>query len=322
MRQMMLVLAVVLVCNAGQIRGEMRSGGENTKRFLAAFTDRSDGGGGRTLINFRENILNHAQANGHMISSLGEKGHFTFATILSYPGKAKGVHGYAWFVVSLIISLTFSLFGYGFLLYRSFRETDTRKKYFLRLILLFVTLSFIILFPIARGAPMRYFYHTIFVPFIFLGLFFEWLRMHFPRWHRIVIFGTVLFLFAANAYTMGAEARELSRGMRGDSGFVVLGEAERMVDSMIARSVPSREAYLLGRSQYISTYYKSLSSLAAKEGFSLKRMNVKNAPSVDAPYFFISQSGRSMELLRITGYELAGSESFGRIGLYQLKRAQ
>jgi hypothetical protein len=146
--------------------------------------------------------------------------------------------------------------------------------------------------------------------------------VHFPHRYRIVIFGSLLFLFGANAYTMGAEARELSLGTRGDSGFVVLGEAERMVDSIIVRSVPRREAYLLGRSQYISTYYKSLAYVAAKRGFSLKRMNVNKVPSVDAPYFFISQSGKSMESLRITGYEFVGSESFGRIGLYQLKRGK
>ncbi len=321
-KQILLVLVVILLCNAGQIRGEMRSGGDNTKRFLAAFTDRSDGGANRMLVNFGENVLNHAQANGHILTSLGEKGHFTFATILSYPDKAKGSHAYMWFVVSLTTSLIFSFCGYGLLLYRSWVEPQSERKYFLRLMLLYVTVSFIILFPIARGAPIRYFYHTIFIPFIFLGLFFEWFRSRFPDRYRIVSLGFLLFLFGANAYTIGAEAMELRAGTRGDSGFVVLGEADRMIDSIIEKSNPKREANIFGRNQYMSTYFNSLSYLAAKRGFTFRRASDTKPPISDVPYFFLSQSHRSVDSLGVTRYDFIGSEDFGRIGVYEFQRSK
>jgi hypothetical protein len=113
------------------------------------------------------------------------------------------------------------------------------------------------------------------------------------------------------------EGRELARGIRGDSGFVVLGEANRMTDAILSDSAPRKEAHLFGRNQYMSTYFHSLSYLASKKGFILKRASDTKPPTSDAPYFFISQVDRSVDSLGVTQYDFVQSKSFGRLGLYQ-----
>lgn len=316
-----MVAVVALLLNFGQIKSEIETGGANTRLFLTASTDRSQSGMGRLMENLEANILNHAEANIHILSSLSDRGNFVFLKLLKYPEKVKSTPVYDVYVSGIVISIIFLLFCYGLLWSRMRKEENPKRKYFLALILLYIGCSFLIFLSIARDAPLRYFIHTTFVPFVLLGLFIEWLETHFSRKFAFPLI-VVLFSFfiLTNSYTLFSEARDLSNGEKGDSGFVVLGEAERMVDYIIQQSFPEQEAILFGGSQYPSTYYKSLKYIAGKQNFTLRYTDRKTLPTSDKPYFFINRTQKEGEIFETSHYTLVTSKNFGRVSLHQLKK--
>lgn len=315
------VIVIAFLCNFGQIQSEWETGGANTERFFIASTDRSQSGMNRLWQNVQADILAHSEANTHILSSLGDRGNFAFLKVLKHPEKTKNGLQYGSYVGGIILSILFSVLGYGLLCFRAWQESDPKRKHFLILILLYTTCSFLILLSIARDAPLRYFIHTTFVPFILLGLWIDWLRRKFLyKFFVPVVVSLFMLLFVANVHTLISEARELGTGMKGDSGFVVLGEAEHMVEYIIEQSFPEREATLLGGTQYVSTYYKSLKYLADQKGFQLNRLERKTIPTSEQPYFFITHSQKGSDVLEVDYFTSVGHQDFGRVGLYQLKK--
>jgi len=315
------VIVIAFLCNFGQIQSEWETGGANTERFFIASTDRSQSGMNRLWQNVQADILAHAEANTHILSSLGDRGNFAFLKILKHPEKIKDSLAYNLYRTGIVVSVLFSLFGYGLLGVCVWQESDPKRKHFLVLIFLYVTCSFFILLSIARDAPLRYFIHTTFVPFILLGLWIDWLKGKLThKFFLPVVVFLFMLLFITNAHTLISEARELETGMKGDSGFVVLGEAERMVEYIVEQSFPERKATLLGGTQYVSTYYKSLKYLADQRGFQLNRLERKMVPIAEQPYFFITHSQKGSEVFEVDYFTSVGHQDFGRVGLYQLKK--
>lgn len=316
-----IIILVALAFNFGQIKSEWETGGANAQRFLIASTDRSQSGMNRFIQNLQADGLSHSEANIHILSSLGDTGNFIFLKLLKYPEKMKNHVLYAVYVIGIAVSILFSVVGYGLLFVRMRKETVLRRKYFLVLILFYSLLSFLILLSVARDAPLRYFIHTTFIPFILLGLWIDWLREKLA--YRFFM-PTIVFLFAflslANAHTITIEAHDLSTGTRGDSGFVVLGEAERMVDHMIEKSFPDREAIFFGGAQYASTYYKSLRYLAEQKDFKLMYTDRKTVPTSERSYFFMNKALEDGDAFETSHYVLIESANFGRMSLHQLKK--
>ncbi len=316
-----IIVFVALAFNFGQIKSEWETGGANAQRFLVASTDRSQSGVNRFIQNLQADSLSHSEANIHILSSLGDTGNFIFLKLLKYPEKTKNHLLYVVYVIGIAVSILFSVVGYGLLLVRIRKETILRRKYFLVLILFYSLLSFCILFSVARDAPLRYFIHTTFIPFILLGLWIDWLREKLA--HKFFI-PTVIFLFAflflANAHTLIAQAHNLSTGTQGDSGFVVLGEAERIVDYMIEKSFPEKEAIFFGGAQYASTYYKSLKYLAERKDFKLMYIERKTIPTSERHYFFMTKALEAGDSFETSHYVLIESVNFGRMSLHQLKK--
>lgn len=319
-KKLVLVLGIVLILNAGQIQSEFETGGANTRLFFEAFTDRSGSGTGRFWTSLKLDALDHIEANAHILSSLGDRGNFVFPSLLFHPEKTKNHILYAIYFAGIILSFLFSVFGYGRLGYLAWKEENVRKKYFLCLILLYVSLSFLVMFSIARGMPLRYFMHTTVIPFVLLGLCLDWLRTRIPQWYTTSSVCIFVLLFATNMNTLTVEARELTSGNRGDSGYVVLGEANRIVDYMLQQSLPEKEANFFGGTQYASPYYRALKYLAEKKNFKLNLVNRRNSPVSDKPYFFIAGSLKDGETFEISHYDLMDNMNFGQIGIYHLKK--
>ncbi|MFZ2187735.1 MAG: glycosyltransferase family 39 protein [Candidatus Moraniibacteriota bacterium] len=318
--KIILIVVIALILNFGQIKGEIETHGANSQLFLKAFTDRSQSGTGRFAASFEADLLSHAQANTHILSSLGDRGVFTFLSILSHPSRTDSRILYAVYVCGVMISIAFSLLGYGLLIRNALQEKDSGKKIFLGLMLTYAVLSFLVLFSVARGMPLRYFIHTTFVPFILLGLIIDWIRLTMPRQSAAVAVVIFLFCFSANASAIAAEASDLAHGSRGDRGFVVLGEAKQMVDHMIVQAAAAKDAYLFGGTEYVATYFKPLQYIAEKKGFRLERVKRKKAPLSDKPYFFIQKSSGVRESFEMSQFETIGNKDFGRIGIYQLRK--
>lgn len=311
------VIGIVFVLNIPQVLSEMRTNGENTRLFLNAFTDRSKSGESRFFENLKIDILCHAQANSHILSARGQHGSCNFLELLEHPkrGSIDRILSFG----GIAMSVVFSVIGYGLLIFFTVREVDTKKKNFFLVVTLYAALSFVILFSVIRDAPLRYFIHVTFIPFILLGLILTQIRCLFPKWYKltgILVFVVLAFL---NGRAIAVEAKQLASGLRGDSGFVVLGDVERMVAYMREQSGEWKEANLAGGTAYFSTYYKSLKYIAAQEGIDIHLVKRNRPPISKTPYFFIGNHSNPKKPFNIDGYDLVNQQDFGHLGIYQLR---
>lgn len=312
------IVVLVLALNIPQIVSEVQTHGKNTKLFFKALTDRSESGSSRFAESLETDILCHAQANSHILSSLGHHGNCDFLTLLLSSEKFANFHTLALSYGGIIVSVLFSSIGYGLLIFLAFKESDPRRRKFLFVILIYSSLSFLILFSVIRGAPLRYFIHATFIPFLLLGLFLVWIRKH-CRFSGMLVAGIIGVLALLNIRAIGIEAAALASGTRGDAGFVVLGEAENMVAYMKERSGSWTEANLAGGTAYFSTYYKSLKYIAAQQGLDIHLAKRKHPPVSEVPYFFIYRPLDQRDPSFARGYDVLDSRDFGNMGIYHLQ---
>ena len=315
-KQWMVIFLIAIILNLGQIISEKETRFANSQLFLQAVTDRSSSGGERLGKNLLLDMSAHTQANAHILSALGNRDKFDFKFIFFNPKKSDRI-GYGLAVLGIVASYVFSILGYGALAYNLWKEKDEKKKYFLLLITIYVSLSFLAILPVIHEAPMRYFIHVSFIPFILLGFLLKTVVRKFQQKQILFIGGVVIILMFTNTLSVKAEAEELAAKARGDSGYVVLGEIEPMVEYIRSQSFPQKEAYLSGAARDI--YFKSMSYVAIKRGFKLIR--AKNSKSVPAgkPSFSISNSLSEKKLKHKQQNASDSGEfmNFGQIGIYK-----
>ncbi|MEI7621384.1 MAG: glycosyltransferase family 39 protein, partial [Candidatus Moraniibacteriota bacterium] len=176
----LLIFLIVIIANAGQIIYEKQNNFKNSRLFLASFADKSGNGGNKRFFrNLQLNVACNAQANSHIISSLGNKENCDFLYSKARnvrPGAKLQLPNNPLSLLAILVSLCFSVFGYATLAVGIKNEKDKKRKYFAGIILLYAAISFAVMLPIIDQAPLRYFIHLTFLPFIFLGLLAETLK--------------------------------------------------------------------------------------------------------------------------------------------------
>lgn len=209
------IVAIATILNGSQIIHEYQTNFENTKAFFATSSFKSDRTKGSLTKNIALDIACNTQAISHIISSLGnhdlcdfiyedDTKNTYFSTPLAIPSKHSELFGE-------IVSLLFSVIGYGLLIRAFRRETNRKKKYLLGLILTYMALSFLVMIPIAAGSRLRYFLPITFLPFVFLALIIDTLREQ-KQW--LIAIGLIGFLIGTNATTITAEVKRLSAASR------------------------------------------------------------------------------------------------------------
>jgi 4-amino-4-deoxy-L-arabinose transferase-like glycosyltransferase len=210
-KKLLAVLAIALVLNAGQIISEERTGFANSKDFVRGFVSKGDLPESSWQKRLALDVACNAQANTHIISSLGNKKMCDFLYEDNLPDSSYAtpinLDQTPLVLVGETISLLFSILGISFLVFYLRGETDKKRKYFLGLILLYGALYFLIMFPIAPGSRMRYFLPIIFMPFIFLSFIFDYLTKRYPKNYIWIISAIVIFLMAANGISLAAYFR-------------------------------------------------------------------------------------------------------------------
>lgn len=314
------IIVIAFALNIPQVMSEVHTHGKNTKLFFKALTDRSGSGGSQFMESFKTDILCHAQANSHMLSALGHHGNCDFLSLLEHPERFSNISSRSLVYVGIVLSVIFSAIGYGLMVFLAFCDSDPKRRKFLLVVLVYASLSFVILFSVIIGAPLRYFIHATFIPFILLGLILVQIRKSFTSQPARVFAGTAIVASALfNMWAIGVEASELASGTRGNSGFVVLGEAEHMVAYMKERAGSWTEANLAGGTAHFSTYYKPLKYIAAQEGLDIHLAKRKHPPVSEIPYFFVYQPFNSEYPLAPEGYDVLDHRDFGRTGIYHLR---
>jgi 4-amino-4-deoxy-L-arabinose transferase-like glycosyltransferase len=274
------VILLAIILNSGVIIGETRTDYRNSKNFISAFTDKSDNGQGRLVRDFKLSIACYAQANGYIITSLGEKDNCNFLNKKYYTDNQK-IKFFGSF-----LSFAFVLLGF-FLLARGFRlEKDEKKKIFLGVIILYSALFFAVMIPAINGATLRYYIHIFFLPYLFLGIMAEFLAEKFPKKYITPVVVIFILVAAANLFSIKEAVQELSSGNRSRGDTVILGEIEPLSDFIISQSFPQKEAYLEGK--YAPSYYWPLNYLTYNKGLILTQIGGKDEIPAGKPLFDIN----------------------------------
>jgi len=319
-----MIFLIVIVLNIGQIISEINTNYANSKIFISSFLDKSQSGENRFLSNLESNIDCHIQASVHVSSSMGDVDNCAFSYVKltgenkqSNYDKMMKSGGIGSFIF-LLFGLIFSIISYGLLIYNLKNEKDQQKRYLLWLITLYLVLYFVVMNMAIKEAPLRYFVPMAFAPFFFIGFIFQFISRKYPS-KKIIIIGLIILFFATtNLITIYSMFKELSIGDRSSYKYVVLGEAEKMIDFIIAKSEPNKEAFLIGKPAYLSNFYRALAYVANERNFNLIRDDNDNKIHAKKPVFYISYSTNNENLTVVGNHETIEGKIFGKIIIYKV----
>jgi hypothetical protein len=218
----------------------------------------------------------------------------------------------------MFLGIFLSIFGYMTLIRRRKSEGNKERKYFLGLIILFSAVSFIVMLPIIDG-PLRYFNHVFFVPFIFLGLFLEYLLNKKRRSSLFFAIMAVVILVISNLYSLWPVAKDLLSKDRNGPYSLVQGELEPMVGYMDAQNNGnSQNIYLVIDSKY-SNFYKSLSYLAGQKNIKITKAKIDEAlPSGSQVYYLSSRLEDTGTMPDVSNWKIESWQNFGHVAIFKL----
>jgi hypothetical protein len=322
-----IVLMIFFLMNTGQIISEFQTNFFNSKIFLNYFSGSSEERKGSVFSNLANDASCQIEANAYILSAYGKNNCSTYLVKLITRSGSNSFfkeikHSAFW--IQFLITLAFSVFGYLVLVFRSWKETDERKKYFLRLISLYAILSLLVMYPIIKGGfdEFRYFNFSFFVPFLFLGFLFEYLSKKFGWKNWIIFFLVASGLIITNVMAASPIIRELSSKSRTGESTLVLGEIEPMANYLIFQSKNKREIYLGGNYEILRNVSAALGYLTEKKNIALNKTLDINGAEVsshpDVPLFYVEESSKNPKS-EIGGQKVRDSKKFGQIIIYELR---
>ena len=317
------IIAIVLLLNTNQIVSETRHNFSNTKKLFKLSVGSTDNAG---TVNEKYNPLAldavcHVQANTHIISSLGNKVECNYLTIAvgMYKQKLLGIPIDAKKILEIAAGFLFSIFGYGLLIYFYCQEPDQKRKTFLGLICLYIGLSFAIIYPVISDAPLRYFLQVFFVPYLFLGFIFEFIRKKYSKIFVPAVFAASALIIGFNFNTLLAEARLYATNDHSQPQYVVLGELEHMRDYIISQTNSSKTVYMIADGKYMQNYFYPLSYVLQEKDITLAReLKDLNAIPSNEPLFFVGKKVIGAQVDNTKGFPIRQYQNFGEIGIYIL----
>ena len=325
-KRWLLVIGIVLLLNTNQIISETRHNFSNTKKLFNLSVGSTDSAG---TTNEKYNPLAldavcHVQANTHIISSLGNKVECNYLTIAvgMYKQKLLGVSLDVKKILEMVAGFIFSVFGYVLLIYFYRREKDQKRKTFLGLICLYIGLSFVIIYPVIVDAPLRYYLQLFFVPYLLLGLIFEFIRQKYSKIFVPAVFVVSAFIIGFNFNTLLAEAKLYSTNDHSQPQYVVLGELIQMRDYIISQTNSPKTVYMIADGKYMQNYYYPLAYVLQEKNVVLVReqKDLTKIPQ-GVPLFCVWRKADGNQK-NIKGFPVQQSQNFGEIGIYILNDFQ
>ena len=273
------VFLIFMALNTSQMISEARTNFSNTKNLLSfAFP------GSASAASTRPNTINmpklerdldcHVEANALFLSSNGD-GQCTHVFMTApadglanrYFSNSAGKTLFA----TLLASLLFSIFGYFFLIYHSWKEPDAAKKYFLRFIVIYFAIGFLIMLPLSQNGinDLRYFVFGFFMPFLFLGFLIKFISQKFLRMRYLILPVAIIFslLIISNVEAIISDAKPFLADNVSCSTLyqTTLGELEPIVQYIVSNSTGRKQVYL-GQNDSQRIMFDSLTYLLRQQG--------------------------------------------------------
>lgn len=291
-KKWVLVFIIFAVLNLGQIISETRTNFANSKILLKYFSNNSTGNKQENsfLFNLGKEIDCQIEANSYMLSSLGrESCSLNFIKLMSAEKSKIFLKSLRdpLFDLALFGGFIFSFFGYWLLAQRCKKEEGKSKKYFLRLIALYLGIAFLIILA-GKTFNFRYFNCIFFAPFLFLGFFIEYLSNKFPRIRWQIATLLLLLAIIPNAASLAAAAKDLSETNKTGDHLNFLIQTEPIAAYLVAQSNGQKKIFLGGKDAIMQIYYP-LDYFMKRQNIALVRISKDSAilPS-ETPSFSIN----------------------------------
>ncbi|OGI29689.1 MAG: hypothetical protein A2288_02085 [Candidatus Moranbacteria bacterium RIFOXYA12_FULL_44_15] len=322
------IAIIALVFNIPQVISEKKTGMMNTRAFIVGTNTKS--GRGKSLAeNIALDAACHIQSNAFSVFSLREDGNCLVAKDVKsfFKNSAKKNLKNIPAISTALISIVFSLIGY-FLLARYFRkETDSRKRIFLGLIIGLAFIYFLILVPLAEEISMRFFLTVEFIPFLILGFILKFINDKLPK--KGVWLSAVIIIFAA-----GMNAASLKKDFSAKAGHdpvsggipdeLTLFEMEAVARFIKENSNEEKIGYVEGKNNELFKYFRSLDYLSKIEGIDLIDIDeIVDVPKNDNIYTlkFLKKSERDAgKPIEFSGYGIEKQADFARVTIYKLNK--
>ncbi len=321
-RRLGVIIALLLVLNLGQIIGEVRDGFMNSKVFLIPLIQPNKDTDSLPLRALNE--LNCVtQANTHMVFGLSRNVcDLTLMRGVSHWGIMTRHDLFdRIYLAKFVIVLLFSLVGYGLFIRYFRREQEAGRRRFLGLMLLYVSLSYLVMLPLEADLA-RYFVHMFFIPLFFLGFIAWYLSEQLPRRvGRTIIGALFLFIVAANAIVVGNAARVYAAKERTDLDIIVLGELESALDFMRNNSGGQKEIRVICNLDQ-RVYMGSFGYIAKKSGVDIVRLYESSVVPDGTDIFFITSTSWKDDTGFMENYAIEDRIHFGEVEIYKLRRQE
>ncbi len=301
------VFCMAIFLNIPQIVSEIKTGGENSGAFLKSIGTKEKKGSG-LIQNIEKNIVCFSQSSAYILSSYDSSDTCESKTVTRGYGLPAFASGLILFV------------GGFFLTLRSYRkETEYAKKTFLCIVICFTSLTFLLLIPLANEISMRFFLVSLFVPFVFLGVWLKYIREVFPRVGSALAWSIVIVLVGMNIFSVEKTfATYASYLTDSDAGMdnVLLKEVELSSAFIITHTPDAKVVAVDGDAKYLFKALKSMQYFTSRSGIKLVQKKKNTDPSV--PVFLIENS-KSRDKILSRETNVGEYLTFGRFTIFSLK---
>jgi len=303
----LIILSIVVFLNIPVILSEMQTNGENTKAFIESIGTKEKKGSG-IITNIEKNIVCFAQSSTYILSSYDSSDTCEIKSIMKGLNMQAFLCGFTLFFGGLLLAI------------RALRrEKEYERKVFLGLTILFVSILFFLLVPLANEISMRFFLISLFVPFLFLGLWFDFFEEIFPRTNKIFLFGITLVFVCMNIFFALSSFEEYRSYLTDSSAGmdnVLLKEVETSASFIISESMGAKKVVLTGDKKYIFKAMKSMEYFTKRSGIQIIEQYKKTDPSLP---IFLVENTKNKEKILVEEKEVHDFLSFGRFTIFSLK---
>jgi 4-amino-4-deoxy-L-arabinose transferase-like glycosyltransferase len=304
----LIILIFALLVNIPQIWGEFKTKGENTQAFFSAITTKDKNNENKNLLqNIQKNVICFAGADTYILSSLGSS-----EDCKLYGSK----DSMAAKILFSLFGIIFSAGGFVLALYYLKKEDESIDKQFLKIVLAYLIISFLIFIPLINEISVRYFLVLIFVPFLFLGFWFKFITEKLGgKYGNFFAIATISFFVAVNFLTTVKTFKEWSNYTKetenNDFENTTLKEVEMMADFIKENSEGKREVFLDGNGLYLFKFEKSIQYFTLKSGIKISQKD--KIESGDILFHLINTEKTEKTLQnKKDGFNPISSKAFGR----------
>lgn len=318
-KSVLITLAFFAIFNGPYIFGEMRTGWTNSKAFFAGAGSETESADGRLGRNLSNDLICHIQGASYITASLGGGDKCKLMNLPTRITK-KGWGNNIGNVGAAALGSILFVGGVVLLIYYVRKEKDARKKNFLMLVGLYLFAIFLIFIPVSASISIRYYIAIVFVPFIFLGLFWKFVLEKFSKKTALILAIVVsVGLGIANLYSIAIAADQYRSGKASTVDTAVFGETEKMSLYIFDNAKENQKVYLAGKKQYLKRFFMPLEYFAKQKDIDLVKIE-KKKPAPGGLVFYVAkkQSKKDNLPVLIEGHESIGVKNFGNISLTEI----